>query len=141
LPIGRILRKTKINELPQILNILKGDMSIVGPRPLMEVDFIKYSPNVQDVIYNSHPGLTGIASIIFRDEQKYYSTPGIDPHEFDKKYVAPYKGELEIWYQQNISLSTDLKLLFLTTWSIIVPQSDLVYKIFKDLPIRPQELQ
>ena len=140
-PMGKFLRSTKINELPQIVNILKGDMSIVGPRPLMEVDFLKYPPNVQQVIYNSRPGLTGIASIVFRDEQKYFSTTMMDPHEFDRKYIAPYKGDLELWYQQNLSLYTDLMLVFLTAWAIVAPQSELVYKVFKDLPERPAQLR
>ena len=140
LPFGKFLRKTKINELPQIVNILKGDMSIVGPRPLMEVDFKKYPVNVQPVIYNSRPGLTGIASIVFRDEEKYFSTTDMDPHEFDKTHIAPYKGELELWYQKNLSAYTDLMLVFLTAWAIVAPQSELVYKVFRDLPERPEEL-
>ena len=141
LPIGKFLRKTKINELPQIVNILKGDMSIVGPRPLMEVDFKKYPVNVQPVIYNSRPGLTGIASIVFRDEEKYFSSTDMDPHEFDKLHIAPYKGELELWYQKNLSAYTDLMLVFLTAWAIVAPQSELVYTVFKDLPERPEQLR
>ena len=60
LPFGSFLRKTKINELPQILNIIIGDLSIVGPRPQMQVDFEKYSDGIQKKIYNVRPGLTGI---------------------------------------------------------------------------------
>ena len=60
LPFGSFLRKTKINELPQIINIIKGDLSIVGPRPQMRVDFEKYSKNIQNKIYNVKTGLTGI---------------------------------------------------------------------------------
>ena len=141
LPVGKILRKTKINEVPQIVNILKGDMSIVGPRPLMEIDFKKFSPEVQAVFYNSRPGLTGIGSIIFRDEQRYFTNIEIDPHEFDKKYIAPYKGELEIWYQKNLSVFTDFMLIFLTAWAIVAPKSELVYRVFRDLPERPEQLR
>ena len=141
LPFGKFLRSTKINELPQIINILKGDMSIVGPRPLMEVDFIKYPSHVQPVIYNSRPGLTGIASIVFRDEEKYFSNTDMDPHEFDRKHIAPYKGEVELWYHKNLSFSTDLKLISLTAWAILAPESNLVYKVFRDLPERPEELR
>ena len=107
----------------------------------MEVDFLKFSPEMQTIFYNTRPGLTGIASIIFRDEQKYYSNTNVDPHEFGKKHIAPYKGELEVWYQKNLSLYTDLMLIFLTAWAIIAPESNLVYKIFKDLPERPEELR
>ena len=141
LPIGKFLRKTKINELPQLVNIFKGDMSIVGPRPLMEVDFLKYPTDIQSTIYNSRPGLTGIASIVFRDEEKYFSATDIDPHEFDRKYIAPYKGELELWYQTNLSFYTDIMLVFLTAWAIVAPQSELLYRVFRDLPERPEELR
>ena len=137
LPFGRILRKTKINELPQLFNILVGDMSIVGPRPLMKVDFEKYSTEIQKKIYNVHPGLTGIASIVFSDEEKFHSETKMDPHEFDRKYVAPYKADLELWYQNHLSFYTDFILIFLTARAIFVPNSELVHKIFKDLPGRP----
>ena len=71
---GRILRKTKINELPQIINILKGDISLVGPRPLVDKTFYAYPSKIRAKIYNIKPGLTGIGSIIFRDEESLIST-------------------------------------------------------------------
>ena len=71
--IGSFLRKTKINELPQIINILKGDISLVGPRPLVEKTFSAYNEEVQSKIYNVKPGLTGIGSIVFRDEESIIS--------------------------------------------------------------------
>ena len=99
---GSFLRKTKINELPQIINILKGDMSLVGPRPLVTKTFTAYNKDVQSKIYNVKPGLTGIGSIIFRDEESIISdVKDEDPHEFYKRIIAPYKGELEMWYQSN----------------------------------------
>jgi lipopolysaccharide/colanic/teichoic acid biosynthesis glycosyltransferase len=140
LPIGKFLRKTKINELPQIINVLIGNMSIVGPRPQMEVDFFKFPEHVQAVIYNSNPGITGIGSIIFRDEEKWISNAVVDKHEFYKNNIAPYKGELELWYQKHLSFYTDFMLIFLTAWVIIAPESELVYAVFKDLPPRPAEL-
>lgn len=141
LPFGRFLRKTKINELPQIVNVLLGNMSIVGPRPQMDVDFFKFPQHVQAVIYNSNPGITGIGSIIFRDEEKWISNATGDKHEFYKLHIAPYKGELELWYQQHLSFYTDCMLIFLTAWVILFPKSELVYKVFKDLPARPEELR
>src|SRR5690606_2286133 len=69
-PMGGFLRKTKINELPQLINILKGDMSFVGPRPVMQKSFEQYPPEIQKIIYNVKPGLTGIGSIVFRDEEQ-----------------------------------------------------------------------
>ncbi len=68
MPMGGFLRKTKINELPQIINILKGDMSIIGPRPLVDKTFDPYPEHVKAIIYNVKPGLAGIGSIVFRDE-------------------------------------------------------------------------
>ena len=70
LPLGGFLRKTKINELPQIFNILLGDMSIVGPRPLVDKTFDPYPPEVKERIYSVRPGLTGIGSVVFRDEDR-----------------------------------------------------------------------
>ena len=134
---GKFLRKTKINELPQIINILKGDISLVGPRPLVTKTFSAYNQEVQSKIYNVKPGLTGIGSIIFRDEESIISAiKNEDPHEFYKRVIAPYKGELEIWYQKNCSFLLDLKLIFLTAWVILLPKSKLYEKWFKDLPVR-----
>jgi lipopolysaccharide/colanic/teichoic acid biosynthesis glycosyltransferase len=135
--IGSFLRKTKINELPQIINILKGDISLVGPRPLVTKTFTAYNEDVQLKIYNVKPGLTGIGSIIFRDEESIISSvTDEDPHEFYKRVIAPYKGELEMWYQEHNSFFLDLQLIFLTAWVIIFPTSKLYQKWFKDLPKR-----
>ena len=135
--IGKFLRKTKINETPQIVNILKGDISLVGPRPLVTKTFLAYSEEIQSKIYNVKPGLTGIGSIVFRDEESLIS--GVideDPHEFYKRVIAPYKGELEMWYLNNKSLFLDFQLIFLTAWIIIFPKSKLYEKWFKNLPKR-----
>jgi len=138
LPFGSFLRKTKINELPQILNIIIGDLSIVGPRPQMRVDFEKYSDDVQGKIYNVRPGLTGIGSIIFRDEESLISlaAENENPHDFYKRVIAPYKGELEIWYHSHRSLFLDFQLIFMTAWAIVSPETRLYEKWFKDLPKR-----
>jgi lipopolysaccharide/colanic/teichoic acid biosynthesis glycosyltransferase len=136
-PIGKFLRKTKINELPQIINILKGDISLVGPRPLVTKTFSAYCKEVQDQIYKVKPGLTGIGSIIFRDEESIISAiKDEDPHEFYKRVIAPYKGELEMWYQDHRSFFLDLQLIFMTAWVILFPKSRLYEKWFKDLPVR-----
>ena len=135
--IGSFLRKTKINELPQIINILKGDISLVGPRPLVTKTFTAYNEEVQSKIYNVKPGLTGIGSIIFRDEESIISAVKEEnPHEFYKRIIAPYKGELEMWYQEHNSFYLDLQLIFMTAWVILFPTSKLYEKLFKDLPKR-----
>lgn len=137
---GKFLRQSKLNELPQLVNVFIGNMAIVGPRPQMEVDFFKFPDHIQHVIYNVKPGITGIGSIIFRDEEKMLSRAGGDPHEYYKTHIAPYKGELEVWYQSHLSLFTDVIILFLTVWVIIYPASELHFKIFKDLPAYPETL-
>lgn len=135
--IGKFLRKTKINELPQIVNILKGDISLVGPRPLVKKTFSAYSSDIQSKIYKVKPGLTGIGSIVFRDEESIISSiKDEDPHEFYKRVIAPFKGDLEMWYQDKCSFFLDLQLIFLTAWVILFPNSKLYEKLFKDLPTR-----
>jgi lipopolysaccharide/colanic/teichoic acid biosynthesis glycosyltransferase len=141
LPFGNFLRKSKINELPQIFNVIIGNMSIVGPRPQMKVDFDKFPPKKRNEIYKSKPGITGIGSIIFRDEEKWISNCNGDKHEFYKNKIAPYKTDVELWYYKNQSLFVDVKLVILTAWVIIFTNSDFVERIFKSLPKKPSYLQ
>ena len=141
LPFGNFLRKSKINELPQIFNVIIGNMSIVGPRPQMKVDFDKFPPKKRNEIYKSKPGITGIGSIIFRDEEKWISNFNGDKHEFYKNKIAPYKTDVELWYYKNQSMFVDVKLVILTAWVIIFPNSDFVERIFKSLPKKPSYLQ
>ena len=93
LPIGRVLRATKINELPQLINVLLGDMSIVGPRPLVDEGFRMYSEDVQDRIYaHTKPGLTGLASVIFRNEEALLSDSRKDVYRTYREDIMPLKG-------------------------------------------------
>ena len=111
---------------------LKGEMSIVGARPLMEESFRLYSPEVQKIIYNSRPGITGIGSLIFRDEENMISS--VDDLVEMYGRIFAYKGELEVWYQKHASMYTDFMIIFLTVWVIFSPNKKLIYKIFPDLP-------
>lgn len=133
LPMGKFLRKTKINELPQLINILIGNMSIIGPRPLVKKTYDLYAEDVKECISKVTPGLSGIGSVIFRDEE-YYVSKAKDPVKFACQYIQPQKGELEKWYYHNRSLYVDFMIIFLTCWVIVFPKSDLVYKVFKTLP-------
>ena len=132
---GKFLRITKLNEIPQIINVLKGDMSIVGPRPLMPISFEQYPGQVKDVIYNFKPGMTGMGSLIFRDEEKLVSAAE-DPR---KMYTAifSYKWTLELWYQKNASLLTDFKIISLTACAIFIPGKKIIFSFFKGLPQQP----
>ncbi len=139
LPMGRFLRKTKINELPQLLNIFKGDMSVVGPRPLTERSFKNYSSEVQTLIAKVRPGLSGIGSIVFRDEEEMVHGHE-DPMGFYDKVITPYKGELERWYVAHSGLRTYFVSIALTVWVMLAPSSPVVWRAFKTLPRPPAEL-
>jgi len=139
-PVGKYLRITKLNELPQIINVFLGNMSLVGPRPQLEVDFRKFPEYIQKEIYNVKPGISGISSIVFRDEEDLFSKSDLPPHEFYRLIIAPYKGELELWYQKRKSILLDFQIIFLTVWIIIFPKSNLAYKMFKTLPQKSAEL-
>ena len=113
-----------------------GDISVIGPRPLMRAGFNRYNLNFQNSVYNVKPGLTGIGSIVFRDEEKILTESEFTPHECYEKIILPYKGELEIWYQANCSLFLDFKLMFLTAWVVLYPNSRIYETWFKNLPKR-----
>ena len=137
--MGGFLRKSKINELPQLLNVFLGHMSVVGPRPVMRVSFESYPKEIQKVIYNVKPGLTGIGSIIFRDEEDIITnvkSEGGDIWDFYKNTIYPFKGKLEVWYQKNKSFLLDIKLIFITIWVIFFSNSKIYDKLFSDLPRR-----
>jgi len=135
-PFGRFLRKTKINELPQILNVLYGDMSIVGPRPLTPRNFNYYSEEAKRNISKLKPGITGIGSIVFRDEEELLSTYKTSVEDYYKANISPYKGELETWYLHNQNIILDFKLMALTGLIIIRPSINITV-FFKNLPQRP----
>ena len=134
LPFGKFLRKSKINELPQIFNILKGDISIVGPRPLIKRTFELYSEDDQKIISSMKPGLTGVGSIIFRNEEEILLNCKGNLEEFYEKNITPYKADLEKWYKVNLSFRTDIALIIITAWSILFKDTKLPFKVFKDLP-------
>ena len=140
MPVGKFLRKSKINELPQLVNILKGDISIVGPRPQVKAHLDLYPKDKLDDILSIKPGLTGIASLFFRDEETMISNSNMEPKEFYKAFIAPYKADLELWYKKNQNLYTYFMLIFLTAWSIFFSKSKLYLRVFKDLPTPRKEL-
>jgi len=141
LPVGRFLRKTKINELPQLLNIFKGDMSVIGPRPQTDRCFLAFPEDSQEAISKVKPGLSGIGSIVFRDEEEMLADPDIDRMKFYDEVIAPYKGELEQWYVKHQDSYTYFMLIGLTAWVIVFPKSEVYKRIFKDLPKVPKGLK
>lgn len=141
LPFGRILRKTKLNEIPQIFNIFLGDMSMVGPRPQVPSHFNIYSDHVKSELKKIAPGLTGIGSIFFRDEEIILEkNKQMSYEECYSNLIAPYKGELELWYVKNKSFMLYITLILLTAWVVLSPGSKLPLALFKTLPQPPKEL-
>ena len=131
LPVGAFLRKTKLNELPQLFNILLGDMSIIGPRPLHKKQFSFYSNEDQMTICSTMPGLSGVGSIVFRDEEKILQSSS-DPDQTYRDKITPEKAKLEKWYVENKSLLLYFKLILLTIIAIVFSSVDMK-KYFKDL--------
>ena len=139
LPFGNFLRKTKLNELPQLWNIFIGDMSIVGPRPMVLNTYALYPESVREKLNTVRPGLTGIGSIIFRDEERYLLNHN-EPMIFYKEHIIPYKNKLELWFVKNNSFFLYIKIIFVTAWVVIFPSSKMPKWAFKELPKLPESL-
>ena len=140
LPVGKFLRRTKINELPQLLNIFYGDMSVIGPRPLTTQTFNTYSESMQDVIKQVSPGLSGVGSIIFRGEEEIMHGARASVDFYDS-VISPYKGSLEEWFVTNRGLYIYFLAIFITVWVVLFPKTTVAWRAFKDLPEPPIELK
>lgn len=140
--MGHTLRRWKLNELPQVINILLGDLSVVGPRPLIEgtTGYNAYSDDLKSKIFSNRPGLTGIGSIVFRDEESILSSVD-NPHDFYVRELAPYKADLELWYFENKSLKVDIGIIICTAISIMLPKSLIHEKILFGIPKVPKKLK
>jgi lipopolysaccharide/colanic/teichoic acid biosynthesis glycosyltransferase len=138
LPVGGFLRKTKINELPQLLNIFFGDMSVVGPRPLVPEGELNYTEGQAKIIRSVRPGVTGIGSLILRDEESYYAHRS-DAREFYIHVISPYKASLEIWYVNHKSTSLNMLIVVSTVLAVLVPSLD-VARFFNGLPDMPKKM-
>jgi lipopolysaccharide/colanic/teichoic acid biosynthesis glycosyltransferase len=140
LPVGKFLRNTKINELPQLLNILLGDMSVVGPRPQTSRCFDVFPENLKVIITKIRPGLSGLGSIVFRNEESILADNETSVDFYDQ-VIAPYKGEVEAYYVEHQNIYTYFAIIILTVWVVLFPKSELVWKIFSHLPTPPDSLQ
>ena len=140
LPFGRFLRKTKLNELPQLFNILKGDLSLVGPRPMVPSTFSEYPAKARERLCQVRPGLTGIGSVFFRDEEEMLD--GFeDALSFYREVIIPYKADLEMWYVERRSIRLYFLLILLTAWAIPFPGTTLPQRLLKGLPRPPDSLR
>ena len=139
LPVGKYLRKTKLNELPQLFNVLLGDMSLVGPRPQTQRYFNLFSQKSNELIPQVRPGMTGIGSLLFRDEEEIFRK-STNPIYLDDMVITPYKGELEQWYITNQSFYLNLKIIYLTFFYVLFPKHIQPEKYFDGLPKMPLKL-
>tara|TARA_B100001057_G_scaffold63877_2_gene57449 strand:+ start:7776 stop:8456 length:681 start_codon:yes stop_codon:yes gene_type:complete len=140
LPAGKFLRKTKINELPQLINVFVGHMSLVGPRPQAPRCFDVFPVESQDIIVQVKPGLSGIGPIVFRGEEDILEGHSGTLDLYDN-VIGPYKGEVEAWYVGKKGVITYFALILVTIWVVLFPKSDLVWRLFKDLPSPPEILK
>lgn len=135
LPFGKFLRKSKINELAQIWDIFVGKMSWVGPRPTTPGHHALYPAFYEEVMKNHVPGLTGLGSIVFRDEESILSRA--PDHEYCYAHeLVPYKAELEKWYKENRTFWMDIVLMWVTAWVVLKPESDLLFRLYPTIPKR-----
>ena len=139
LPMGHFLRKTKINELPQIFNVLFGDISLIGPRPLVQEGVDNYPRELEKEMSRIKPGLSGLASILLRNEEELLSVVK-DPVDFHEKILTPFKAEIEVWMSKKNNLTNYFLLIFLTIWIVLFPSTKILNNFFKDRPKMPDEL-
>ena len=139
LPFGKFLRKSKLNELPQLWNIFIGDMSVVGPRPMVLNTYALYPEKVRQKLNTIRPGLTGIGSIVFRDEERYLADRA-EPMEFYREHIIPYKSDLELWFVDNNTLWSYIKIIFVTAWVVVFSSSTIVDRVFDGIPSFPDSL-
>ncbi len=112
--VGKWIRKSKIDELPQLINVLIGNMSLVGPRPEI-VSEVEIYDSEWDVIFTVRPGITDLASIEFRNEGEIIANSGMeDSHEAYRKLIQPKKLELQKKYVESRTFILDLKIIFRT---------------------------
>lgn len=122
-PLGRILRKWKIDEFPQLINVIRGEMSMVGPRPDTPEYFDAATQDVREVL-KLRPGITGWASIHFRNEEELLAqVPADRLHDFYVKTILPRKARLDLEYAARATLCTDLTLMLLTAAAILPNRS------------------
>lgn len=136
LPFGKFLRKTKLNEIPQLWNIFIGDMSVVGPRPMVLNTYEYYSEGTRQKLNTIRPGLTGVGSIVFRDEERFLKDCD-EPMQFYREHIIPYKSDLELWFVENNTLWLYIKIIFVTAWVVAFPSRIIIDKVFDGIPSLP----
>ena len=137
LPIGRFLRKAKLNEFPQLWDVFVGKLALVGWRPLMPTGFANYPMDVQQKLLSIKPGLTGLGSLFFRNEESIVAKAqlkGLDLHRVYKEDIMPFKGALECWYVDNHNIWIDAKIVIATAVVVLIPRWKGYRNWFRKLP-------
>lgn len=135
--VGRLLRKMKLDELPQLLNVLLGHMSLVGPRPEVPEYTAKYTREEQSVL-EVKPGVTGAASVAYADEARLLAKQ-LDKETFYVNVIMRHKLEIDLAYCQNINLTSDIRILLQTFYAVLVPCIS-AFKSTKATPSTDEEL-
>lgn len=118
--LGRFLRRFKIDELPQLVNVARGDMSLIGPRPEVSRYVAHYPPGIRDIVLSVRPGITDPASIRFRNENELLATFD-DPESAYVEKILPIKLNYYVDYVRNQSLLLDLKIALRTITAVLIP--------------------
>ena len=127
--VGAFLREFKLDELPQLLNVLKGDMSLIGPRPEVP-DYVQYDHPQWLAVLQVKPGITDLATLLHRNEEEILGASA-DPSTFYRDSVLPAKLRLNLAYLRSRSLWLDLKLIFLTIRYSIFPDQFDAHQVMK----------
>jgi len=115
-PLGRFLRRTKLDELPQLMNVFNGEMSLVGPRPDVPEIVKNYMPHMKH-IFEVRPGITSVATLHLRDEEEILAKVN-DPDKFYEDVLVPLKVKLAMEHVDKNSFWFDMKILFQTVWML-----------------------
>ncbi len=137
--VGHFLRNTKLDELPQLINVLIGDMSLVGPRPELRYYIDMYTDREMPIL-DLKPGITDWASMTNFEQFKGF-TEASDPDEYYLRYVRPLKLELQLYYRYNNSFTGDIKCLFWTAWKVITRTQKLPKEIQEIVDNKKSEIQ
>ncbi|HEY3331697.1 MAG TPA: sugar transferase [Capsulimonadaceae bacterium] len=114
-PYGRFMRKSKLDELPQLINVIRGDMSLVGPRPQVPAFVAHFDPAQKKIALSVLPGVTGVTALCFRNEEIMLANKE-NREEYYISRILPVKLELDVWYVENCGVVKDLFLLWNTAW-------------------------
>lgn len=114
-PVGRFLRRTKLDELPQLINVLKGEMALVGPRP-EDPRYVAKRPDLYRESLRLRPGVTGAGSLLYRREEEELAGKDLEKEYFER--ILPRKLQADVEYAKSQTLCSDIALIFRTVFSM-----------------------